>query len=151
MPMNDDSCAPGRDTVVMEELLRYLQSARDAVLWKLDGLTDYDVRRPMTPTGTNLLGLVKHLASVKLEYFGECLDRGHDLDLPWAGEEAEDSADMWATAQESPGEIVNLYRLAWQRTDATTRQLGLAAEGHVPWWQAYVERLEAVAREAAHD
>ena len=31
-----------------------LQSARDALLWKLDGLSEYDVRRPLTPTGTNL-------------------------------------------------------------------------------------------------
>ena len=46
-------------------LHRYLQLARDALLWKLDGLSEYDVRRPLTPTGTNLLGLVKHVASVE--------------------------------------------------------------------------------------
>ena len=45
------------------DLRRYLQAAREAMLWKLDGLSEYDVRRPMVPTGTNLLGLVKHLAS----------------------------------------------------------------------------------------
>ena len=33
------------------------------MLHKLDGLSEFDLRRPMTPTGTNLLGLVKHLAS----------------------------------------------------------------------------------------
>ena len=38
------------------DLQRYLQIARDAVLWKLDGLSEYDIRRPMVPTGTNLLG-----------------------------------------------------------------------------------------------
>ena len=37
---------------------RYLQEARDALLWKLDGLSEYDVRRPLVPTGINLLGLV---------------------------------------------------------------------------------------------
>ena len=47
-------------------LHRYLQSGRDALVWKLDGLSEYDVRRPLTPTGTNLLGLVKHLASVEI-------------------------------------------------------------------------------------
>ena len=40
------------------ELQGYLQGARDTLVWKLDGLSEYDVRRPMTPTGTNLLGLV---------------------------------------------------------------------------------------------
>ena len=47
------------------DLRRYLQAARDALLWKLDGLSEYDARRPMVPTGTNLLGLVKHVASVE--------------------------------------------------------------------------------------
>ena len=48
------------------DLRRYLQQARDAMLWKMDGLGDYDVRRPLTPTGTNLLGLVKHVTGVEL-------------------------------------------------------------------------------------
>jgi Protein of unknown function (DUF664) len=34
------------------------------VLWKLDGLSEYNIRRPLTPTSTNLLGLVKHLARI---------------------------------------------------------------------------------------
>src|SRR3954462_4597570 len=50
------------------QLHRYLKHAREAVLWKLDGLSEYDIRRPMTPTGTNLLGLVKHVASVEAGY-----------------------------------------------------------------------------------
>ncbi|MDA8324536.1 MAG: DUF664 domain-containing protein, partial [Actinomycetota bacterium] len=53
------------------DLRRYLQQARDAVLWKLDGLSEYDARRPLVPTGTNLLGLVKHLALVEFGYFGD--------------------------------------------------------------------------------
>ena len=56
-------------------LVHYLQQARDAMLWKLDGLGEYDIRRPMTPTGTSLLGLVKHLAGVEAGYFGETFDR----------------------------------------------------------------------------
>ena len=35
------------------DLQRYLQEARDALLWKLDGLPEYDIRRPLTPTGTH--------------------------------------------------------------------------------------------------
>lgn len=57
------------------DLQRYLQSARDALLWKLEGLSEYDVRRPLTPTGTNLLGLVKHAAGVELGYFGDTFGR----------------------------------------------------------------------------
>ena len=48
-----------------EILQRTLDRQRDAVLWKLEGVADDDLRRPLTPTGTNLLGLVQHLASVE--------------------------------------------------------------------------------------
>ena len=65
------------------DLHRYLQRGREAVLWKLDGLSEYDIRRPMVPTGTNLLGLVKHLASVELGYFGEVFGRPSGEPLPW--------------------------------------------------------------------
>ncbi len=54
------------------DLQRYLQTAREALLWKLEGLDEYDARRPLTPTGTNLLGLVKHAAGVEVGYFGDC-------------------------------------------------------------------------------
>jgi hypothetical protein len=34
----------------------YLRGVREALLWRLDGLSEYDIRRPLTPTGTNPLG-----------------------------------------------------------------------------------------------
>lgn len=43
-----------------DELHGYLRGARETLVWKLEGLGEYDIRRPLTPTGTNLLGLVKH-------------------------------------------------------------------------------------------
>jgi uncharacterized damage-inducible protein DinB len=117
-----------------ETLRRYLQTARDAVVWKLDGLSDYDVRRPLVPTGTNLLGLVKHLAYVELGYFGETFDRPSGDPSPWFEEDAEDNVDMWATAEESREGIVDLYRRAWAHSDATIAALSLDAPGRVPWW-----------------
>ena len=66
------------------DLQRYLQAGRDALLWKLEGLSEYDVRRPMTPTGTNLLGLVKHLAYVEMGYFGaDVRPAGRPRPQPW--------------------------------------------------------------------
>ncbi|MFE7266564.1 DinB family protein [Streptomyces sp. NPDC057592] len=119
------------------DLLRYLQDGRDALLWKLDGLSEYDVRRPLTPTGTNLLGLVKHLAGVELGYFGDTFGRPFFNEEPpswWYTEDAELNSDMWATADESREEIVGLYHQAWEHSNTTIETLALDAIGHVPWW-----------------
>jgi hypothetical protein len=116
------------------DLHSYLQSARDALLWKLDGLSEYAVRRPMTPTGTNLLGLVKHVATVELGYLGDIFGRPSGEPLPWVAEGAEANADMWAAPDESREQIVALYRRAWAHADATLDALPLEAVGRVPWW-----------------
>ena len=116
------------------DLHRYLQDAREALLWKLDGLSEYDIRRPMVPTGTNLLGLVKHVASVELGYFGDTFGRPFGERLAWLEDDAEPNADMRATVAESREQITGLYRRAWAHSDATISTLALDAVGHVPWW-----------------
>jgi hypothetical protein len=116
------------------DLRRYLQEARDALVWKLDGLSEYDIRRPLVPTGTNLLGLVKHLASVEFGYFGDTFERPSHEPLPWFEPGAEVNADMWATAEETREQIVGLYHRAWTHSDATIAALPLDTIGHVPWW-----------------
>lgn len=116
------------------QLKRYLQSAREAVLWKLDGLDEYEIRRPLTPTGTNLLGLVKHLASVEAGYFGATFGRPFPEPLPWYDDDAEPNADMWATADESRDQIVAFYRRVWAHSDETIERLSVDAVGQVPWW-----------------
>ena len=116
------------------ELHEYLQRARDTLVWKLEGLSEYDIRRPMTPTGTNLLGLVKHCAGVELGYFGLVFGRPVDEPMPWMDDDAETNADMWATADETRDDIVSLYERAWAHADATIGTLPLDATGEVPWW-----------------
>ena len=117
-----------------EDLHHYLQVGREALVWKLEGLSEYDIRRPMTPTGTNLLGLVKHAAGVELGYFGEVFGRPIDEPWPWFDEGADPNADMWATPEESRDDIVALYRRAWTHADATIDALPLDALGSVAWW-----------------
>lgn len=116
------------------DLHRYLQTAREALLWKLDGLGEYDARRPLVPTGTNLLGLVKHVASVEAEYFGDCFGRPFGEPLPWFEEGAEPNADMWAKPDETREQIVGLYHRVWTHSDATIDSLPLNAVGQVLWW-----------------
>jgi uncharacterized damage-inducible protein DinB len=116
------------------DLRRYLQAAREALLWKLDGLSEYDIRRPLVPTGTNLLGLVKHVASVEAGYFGNTFGRPFEEPMPWFDDDAEPNADLWATVEESREQIVGLYHRVWAHADATIEALPLDAIGHVPWW-----------------
>ena len=117
-----------------EHLRHYLQAGRDALLWKLEGLGEYDIRRPLTPTGTNLLGLLKHLAYVEMGYFGPTFGRPVPEVDPWLTDDVEVNADMWARADESRADVIALYRRAWAVTDATVEQLPLDAAGSVPWW-----------------
>jgi len=117
-----------------EALHRYLQIHRDALLWKLDGLDEQQVRWPMTPTGTNLLGLVKHVASMEFGYFGEVFGTPSGEPLPWLEHGSEINADMWATAEQSREWVVDFYRRAWAHADQTINDLELDAPGHVPWW-----------------
>lgn len=123
------------------DLRRYLQVAREAVLWKLEGLSEYDARRPMTATGTNLLGLVKHLAGVEIGYFGDTFSRPFEGPIPWSeDEEPEPNTDFWATAEESRTQVLAFYRAVWAHADVTIETLELDAVGRVPWWPA--ERAE---------
>ncbi|HEY1914039.1 MAG TPA: DinB family protein [Streptosporangiaceae bacterium] len=111
-----------------------LRTAREAMLSKLEGLSEYDIRRPLTATGTNLLGLVKHLTLVEAGYFGVTFGRPFPEYLRWRDEAVEGNVSMWATEDESRAEVVEAYRQTWTHADATIDALALDAPGRVPWW-----------------
>lgn len=116
-------------------LKQYLQRPREALLWKLDGLSEREARLPRTPTGTNLLGIVKHAATVEIGYFGETFGRAWPApeEIPWYGSD-DPQADWYAMPDESMEQIVDLYRRVWQFSDVTIDELPLDAPGRVPWW-----------------
>lgn len=117
------------------ELAGKLRASRATMLGKLDGLSEHDRRRPMTPSGTNLLGLVKHLAGLEYGYLGESFGRPAPEVLPWVADGSIwDGADMWATPEESSEYLTGLYRRACAHADATIAALGLDAPGSVPHW-----------------
>jgi hypothetical protein len=123
------------DEFAKEYLHDDLRWIREAIVWKLDGLSEYDIRRPLTPTGTNLLGLIKHMATWEARYLGEIFDRPFPEPLPrWDDEDAEPGADMWATEDETRAEIIDRYRRVWAHSDATIDALPIDAPGYVPWW-----------------
>ncbi|WP_434965882.1 DinB family protein [Janibacter indicus] len=113
-----------------------LKAQRAALLLKLEGLDEYEARRPRTPTGTNLLGLVKHSAACELGYFGETFSRPSELQLPWEveGVGPEDNEDMFATEDESMADVLAWSRACFDHADATIEALPLEAEGRVAWW-----------------
>jgi hypothetical protein len=128
-------------TGIAADLHRYLQQCRESLLGSLDGLSEYDIRRPMTPTGTNLLGLVKHLVGIEFGYLGDCVGRPTPVALPWLDDGSVwDSGDMWAKADESREYLVGLYRQAWRHADESISRLALDAPASVAWWPA--ERRE---------
>ncbi|WP_053203418.1 DinB family protein [Jiangella muralis] len=143
-----------------DTLKRYLQAQRDALRWKLDGLGERDARWPMTPTGTNLLGLVKHVASMEYEYFGNVFDRPAPEPLPWLDDDAEANADLWATVDQSREWVAGFYQRAITHADATIDALALDDTGTVPWWPAdgntvtlhwiLVHMIAETARHAGH-
>ncbi|OXM46886.1 type I restriction endonuclease subunit M [Amycolatopsis thailandensis] len=116
------------DDFAKEYLHSDLREIREAMLRKLDGLSEYDIRRPLTSTGTNLLGLVKHLATWEARYFGEVFGRPFPEAVPERG------TDLWATEHETRGEITGFYQRVWAHSDATIAALDVDAPGHVPWW-----------------
>ncbi|MFY0409568.1 DinB family protein [Solicola sp. PLA-1-18] len=140
------------------DLLSHLQGAREAVVWKLDGLGEVDVRRPLTPAGTNLLGLVKHLTGVELLYFGFVLGREVEDAPEWLAEDAELFVDRWARPDETREGLVADYRRAWRHADAVTASLDLDAPGFAPWLpqprmtlhQVLVHVLAETTRHAGH-
>ncbi len=117
-----------------DPLRRYLADGHEALVWKLEGASEYDVRRPLTPTGTTLLGLVKHVASVEAGYLGVTFGRPFPEPLPWYADDAAPDADMWATADESRADVLGLHRRVRAHADATLDALDPAAPGRVPHW-----------------
>ncbi|SDD05225.1 Protein of unknown function [Geodermatophilus telluris] len=148
------------DDAAKATLLQYLTSAREALLWKLEGLSEYDVRRPLTPTGTNLLGLVTHLACVEAGYLGGVLGRPFPEPMPWDDPDAEPDDDLWARPEESREDVLGRYARATAHADATVAALDLDTTGEVPWWPEdrhrptlhtlLVHVLAEVARHAGH-
>ncbi|NKQ52959.1 DinB family protein [Amycolatopsis sp. K13G38] len=122
------------DDFAKEYLHTDLQEIREVMLRKLDGLGEYDIRRPVTSTGTNLLGLVKHLSVAGTRYFGVVFGRPFPEPLPRWDDPGQRATEMWATEHETREEIIRRYRRVWAHSDATIAALAIDAPGRVPWW-----------------
>lgn len=87
-------------------LAEVLGEYRNMVVWKVDGLSRDDAVRPMVPSGTSLLGVVKHLAFVERWWFQAVLAQ-REVEFPWS--EDDPDADWRIEDGESIEEIVGLF------------------------------------------
>ncbi|WP_336157136.1 DinB family protein [Amycolatopsis sp. VC5-11] len=122
------------DDFAKEYLHSDLKEVRQTMLRKLDGLSEYAIRRPLTSTGTNLLGLVKHLAVAEARYFGEVFGRPFPEPVPRWDDLEQRGRDLWATERETREEITSRYQRVCEHSDTTIAALAIDAPGHVPWW-----------------
>lgn len=127
-------CLPVIDEFAKEYLHSDLRDVREVLVWKLDGLSEYDVRRPLTGSGTSLLGLVKHLTNIEYRYFGSVFDRPCPEPLGRWDDERLWAEAMWASEHETREEIIGRYRRVAEHSDATIGALTVEAPGYVPWW-----------------
>jgi uncharacterized damage-inducible protein DinB len=136
-----------------ESLVAALDRHRDVVLWKLQGLDDEQLRRPMTPSGTSLLGLVKHLASVEYSWFCETFGfESHAVPFY----ESDPDADLRPAPGETTQDIVDAYLRARTAADAAIEATPLETVG-TSWWGepvsmrwVLIHMVEEVARHAGH-
>lgn len=147
-----------------KDVLRlYLRAARDALVWKTEGLSERELRLPRTPTGTNLLGLLKHCLNAEAGYlgptFGRTLPFADEL-IPFSAYDADPQVDFFATETETADGIRDLYRRVADYADATIEELPLDTLGRVPWWppdraevplqRVVVHLIEDISRHAGH-
>jgi len=129
-----------------------LDRHRDVVVWKAQGLADDDLRRPMTPSGTSLLGLVQHLAAVEYGWFAETF--GHEVEPPPFGDDPE--ADMRVAPHVPAADVLAYYARARASSDEVVRRVGLADTGRsdsgrvVTLRWVLVHMIEETCRHAGH-
>ena len=130
-----------------------LDRHRDAIVWKLQRLGDDDLRRSMVPSGTSLLGMVKHLAAVEYGWFCETFGRETEP-LPFVDDDPE--ADMRAEADETTADILAFYERARAASDTVIGELdlddtGTTSRGDEPslrW--VLIHMVEETCRHAGH-
>jgi uncharacterized damage-inducible protein DinB len=141
-----------------ESLQVALQRHREVVVWKLDGLDDEQLRRPMTPSGTNLIGMVKHLGAVEYGWFCQTFGRPQEPRCAEIDELLEDDPenDMRLSPQESTQEIVEFYLRACASADDAIEEIGLDTLGtswsgeQVSMRWVLIHMVEETARHAGH-
>lgn len=116
------------------ELHDYLRGAREVLAWKLEGLDEYDVRRPLTPSGTSLLGLVAHNTATHRSYLVDVFGRSPDDGAAAPATGGEPGGEFWVNPDDTRRDVLDRYQETCELADRTMAALPLDATGHVWWW-----------------
>ncbi len=133
-------------------LLAFLDQQRATLIWKLDGLSDAQLREPHHTTGFSLLGLLKHLIRVERTWFQERL-MGEQVD----GQPNDETA--WVPERvESFETLILQYREVCRRSNEIARSLPMdqntlqpsSTHGVVTLQWVLFHMLEETARHLGH-
>jgi hypothetical protein len=105
-----------------ETLTGYMDHYRRMLLETITGVSDEDLRRPMTPTGLTLLGLMKHLALVERWWFGEHV-AGDPEFTKWDPDDPD--ADFRVEPDETTQQIIDMYQTSCERSRQTLATVSL--------------------------
>jgi hypothetical protein len=143
-----DRRTPFVNTGERETLVAFLDYLRDAIVVKVEGLSEADARRALVPTGTSVLGLVKHLTMVEVLWF-QWSFAGLDVRVPpdrLTDEDRIDTAvDAYRTACGRSNEIAGA---AGNLAVTCARQPGDIEPVPLRW--VLVHMVEETARHAGH-
>ncbi len=107
---------PRTDTGELDTALAFLDFVRSCVLKKAAGLSEEQLRRPVVPSGTSILGLIQHLTVGERFWFGHT--------VAGIGEGADFDFDMVVPAERSAADVLADFRVAIQQSNALIRRIG---------------------------
>jgi len=152
--MTDDNRPEPPSTGGEREMLAgFLDFHRATLLWKLEGLDDEQLRRAMVPSGTSLLGLVKHLAAVEYGWFCDTFGREAE---PLPFDDDDPDADLRIRPDETTEEVLAFYGRARAAADRAIDELEVEDTGTAWFGEAVTLRwvlihmVEETARHAGH-
>ena len=137
----------------METLVRYLDTYRGIIVFKAKGVERSTGIEPLVPSGTSLLGIVKHLAYVERWWFQAVLGQ-REVEFPWS--EDDPDADWKIEPEESVDDIIDLYLGECAESQAILEEIGslddLFPQGddEISARRVVIHMIEETARHAGH-
>ena len=136
-----------------EQIESFLHDNRAEIVALLDGLTEEQARRPLVPSLTTLLGLVKHATFAERVWFDVALAgrTRAEIGLP---KEVDDSFTL--TDDVTNESVLTLYRQAWANADKIAAAYSLDdlamhnRRGPLSLRWIYVHLIAELARHAGH-